>query len=421
MSSEAADDSRTVAAKPKLPREVWVLVAANVVVAFGYGVVSPVLPEYAMHFGVSISAATFVITAFAALRLVSAPPAGWLVQRLGERRVYINGLLIVAVSTMACAFAQSYWQLLLFRSLGGFGSAMFSVSSLALMIRISPPDARGRVAGLFSSGFLIGSVGGPVLGSATAGLGLAAPFAIYGVALLIAAAVVFLSLRGSTVAAPADDTEPVLSLRQVLRHRAYLAALFSNFATGWAAFGLRFALVPLFVVDALGRSTAVAGLSLATFAVGNVSVVIPSGYLSDRIGRRKLLIIGLTVAAVTTALIGFTTSLPVFLATAYLTGAATGIFISPQQAAVADIVGTARGGTPVAVFQMMVDVGSIVGSLVVGQLAQHLSFAWAFLVSGAVLLVAAVGWVFAPETYGRPPAGHTPARPLGPEAGGEVP
>ena len=58
---------------------------------------------------------------------------------------------------------------------------MFTVSSLGLMIRISPPDARGRVAGLFSSAFLIGSVGGPVLGSLTAGLGLAAPFVIYGV------------------------------------------------------------------------------------------------------------------------------------------------------------------------------------------------------------------------------------------------
>jgi MFS family permease len=423
MSYEAEGDCpATIADKPKLPREVWLLVGANVVVAFGYGVVSPVLPQYARHFGVSISAATFVITAFAAIRLAAAPPAGLLVQRLGERRVYINGLLIVAVSTAACAFAQTYWQLLLFRSFGGLGSAMFSVSSLALMIRISPADARGRVAGLFSSGFLIGSVGGPVLGSVTAGLGLGAPFAIYGVALLIAAAVVFFSLRGSTIATPTEDGEPDVSLREVLRHRAYRAALLSNFATGWAAFGLRIALVPLFVVDVLGRSTGVAGLALATFAIGNVSVVIPSGYLSDRIGRRKLLVIGLSVSAVSTSLLGFASSLPVFLATAYVTGAASGIFISPQQAAVADIVGNkSRGGTPVAVFQMMVDVGSIGGSAIVGVIAQRASFGWAFGVSGAVLLLAAIGWMFAPETRARPALEPTPARALGPEAGGEVP
>jgi MFS family permease len=420
--ADCSKDSSGQGGKPKLPREVWLLVSANVVVALGYGVVSPVLPQYARHFGVSISAATFVITAFALMRLVAAPPAGWLVQRLGERRVYINGLLIVAVSTAVCAFAQTYWQLLLFRSLGGLGSAMFSVSSLALMIRISPQDARGRVAGLFSSGFLIGSVGGPVLGSLTAGLGLAAPFAIYGAALLVAAGVVFFSLRGSTLAAPEESDEPAVTLREVLRHRAYLAALLSNFATGWAAFGLRIALVPLFIVEGLGRGTGIAGLALATFAIGNVSVVIPSGYLSDRIGRRKLLIVGLLAAAISTSLLGVTGSLVIFLVTAYISGAATGIFISPQQAAVADIVGNkSRGGGPVALFQMMVDFGSIGGSLVVGLIAQHLSFGWAFVVSGAVLFIAAIGWMFAPETRGRPPAGHTPARPLGPEAGGEVP
>ena len=98
--------------------------------------------------------------------------------------------------------------------------------------------------------------------------------------------------------------------------------------------------------------------------------MIPSGYLSDRIGRRKLMICGLSVSALTTVLVGFTDSLPLFLAAALVTGAATGMFISPQQAAVADIIGSkARGGTAVATFQMMSDFGAILGSLAVGQIA----------------------------------------------------
>ena len=186
------------------------------------------------------------------MRLCRRAASGLLVQRLGERRVYLSGLLIVAVSTGACAFAQTYWQLLLFRSLGGLGSAMFTVSSLGLMIRISPPDARGRVAGMFSSAFLVGSVGGPVLGSLTVGLGLSAPFVIYGVALLVAAAVVFVSLRHSSLAAPDEhDRAGGHGARWRCGNRAYRAALFSNFATGWSAFGLRIALVPLFVVEVL--------------------------------------------------------------------------------------------------------------------------------------------------------------------------
>jgi MFS transporter, ACDE family, multidrug resistance protein len=422
VSSLAEGECPSPPTKPRLPWEVWVLITANAVIALGYGVVSPVLPQYARHFGVSIGAATFVITAFALMRLVFAPPTGMLIHRLGERRIYVAGILIVSLSTGACAFAQTYWQLLLFRSLGGIGSTMFFVSALGLMIRISPDDARGRVAGMFSMAFLIGSVGGPVLGSLTAGLGLSAPFIIYGVALLIAAAVVFFSLRHSHLAAPADHTEPTVTVRKALRQRAYRAALLSNFATGWSFFGLRMALVPLFVVEVLGRSPGIAGLALATFAIGNASAVFPSGYLSDRVGRRTLLIVGLSVAGLATAILGAATSLPLFLAGAYVAGVASGIFISPQQAAVADIIGgKARAGTAVATFQMMADVGAILGSFAVGQIAERLSYDGSFIISGSILLLAAVGWVFAPETRGRPPAEHTPARALGPEAGGEVP
>lgn len=407
-------------ARVELPREVWSLIAANAVIALGYGVVAPVLPQLARHFGVSISAATFVITAFALMRLLAAPPTGILVQRLGERRIYVSGVLIVAVSTAACAVADTYWQLLLFRALGGVGSTMFFVSALGLMIRMSPPDARGRVAGMFSGGFLVGSVVGPVVGSLTVGLGLSAPFIIYGALLLLAAAVVLASLRNSPLAGPADGEEASVTLRMALRHRAYRSALVSNFATGWSLFGLRFALVPLFVAEALNQSAAVAGLALAAFAIGNVSVVMYSGRLSDRIGRRPLLIAGLGLSAVTTALLGVTHSTPVFFAAAVIAGAASGVYNSPQQAAVADIIGKARGGTAIATFQMMSDLGSIIGSFGVGVLAEQLSYEWAFAFSGGVLLLAAIGWVFAPETREQSPLDSKPARPLGPEAAGDL-
>jgi MFS family permease len=254
------------------------------------------------------------------------------------------------------------------------------------------------------------------------GFGLHAPFAIYGVALLIAVVVVFVRLRHSALAAPAEITEPPVTLGIALRNKAYRSALFSNFATGWSVFGLSIALVPLFVTEVLMRGPRVAGLALATFAVGNVAATIPSGYLSDRIGRRRLLIVGLTASGVATVVVGLASSLTLFLAGAVVAGAAAGIFTSPQQAAVADIVGNkSRGGTAVATYQMMADAGAIVGSLAVGEIAQHFSFGAAFVISGVLLVLAAVGWVFAPETRPQPGAEPTPVRPLGPEAGGELP
>ena len=398
--------SDSPAARSGLQREIWVLLVANVLIALGYGLVSPVLPVYARHFGVSISATTFLITAFALTRLIFAPVSGLLIQRLGERWVYVAGLLIVSVSTTACAFVQTYWQLLFFRAIGGIGSTMFFIAAVGLMIRISPDDARGRVAGLFASAFLLGTVGGPVLGSLTVGFGLGAPFLFYGSVLLVTATGVFISLRNSHLAEPAESTGSTVSVRAALGNRAYRSALLSNFATGWSVFGLRVALVPLFVTEVLGRGPSFAGLTLAVVGIGNVCAVLPSGQLSDRIGRKGLLIAGLAASGLTTALLGASPSLVVFLIVAYLTGVASGIYGSPQQAVISDLVGNeARAGTAVATYQMMADFGSIVGSTAVGLIAERMSFEWGFALSGGVLLVAALTWVWAPETRASNPIG----------------
>lgn len=368
-------------------------------IALGYGVISPALPTFARTFGVSIKAVTFLVTVFSLSRLCFAPVSGVLTQRLGERRIYIGGLLIVAVSTAACAFSQAYWQLLVFRVFSGIGSTMFYVSALGLMIHISPPDARGRIAGLFTTSFMVGAVGGPAVGGLAAGWGLTAPFVVYGLAMLGVAMVLFYSLRNSALAAPPPPTRSTVTMREALRIRAYRSALLSNFATGWSAFGLRVALVPLFISDVMGRGVGVIGVVLAAFAGGNALAVVPSGYLSDRMGRRTLLIVGLVTSGLATGWLGFVSTLPTFLVAAAVVGAMTGIFMSPLQAAVADILGSeARAGLPVATVQMMSDLGAIVGSLVVGWAAEQWSYTWGFTISGLVLLIAAIGWMVAPET-----------------------
>ena len=174
----------------RIPREIWVLVAAALVIALGFGLIAPVLPAYARSFDVGVTAASVVVSSFALMRLVFAPVGGRLVGRLGERPVYLVGLLIVAVSTGACAFAGTYWQLLVFRALGGIGSTMFTVSAAALIVRLAPPTLRGRVSSAYASAFLTGNILGPVVGGALAGLGYRVPFIVYAVTLVIASGVV---------------------------------------------------------------------------------------------------------------------------------------------------------------------------------------------------------------------------------------
>ncbi|NMM84270.1 arabinose ABC transporter permease [Rhodococcus sp. SRB_17] len=382
----------------RLPQEIWVLVSASFVIALGFGVVAPALPQFARSFDVSVTAATVVISSFAFMRLVFAPMSGTLVQKLGERPVYITGLLIVALSTGACAFAQDYWQLLLFRSAGGIGSTMFTVSALGLLIRISPPDSRGRVSGLYATSFLMGSITGPIFGGALLQFGLRMPFIIYAVTLVVAAAVVFVSLRGSHLASPEKgEVVTPMTLAEGLRSPVYRAALGSNLAFGGVIFGVRVAMVPLFVVEALEREDSVAAYALAVFAVGNALVLTFSGRLSDKYGRKPFVIAGLLVCGFGTIAIGFTENLVAFFVIAAITGAGSGLMSPSQQAAVADVVGSkARGGPVLAVFQMMSDVGGVVAPICAGLLAQNFSYSVAFAAMGSVVVLATVGWLLVP-------------------------
>lgn len=100
--------------------------------------------------------AALVVTAFAGMRIVSALFSGRLVDRFGEAGVLVTGIALAAVTSGAAGFAQSYPQLLILRGLGGLGSAMFTVSAVVLLIRMSPPQVRGRANSVFFGGFLVG-------------------------------------------------------------------------------------------------------------------------------------------------------------------------------------------------------------------------------------------------------------------------
>lgn len=407
-----AEPGVDVTVRDRIPAEIWILVGAAFVIAVGFGIVSPVLPAYARSFDVGVAAATVVVSIFALFRLVFAPAGGALVERLGERPVYLAGLIVVALSSLATAFAQSYGQLLLFRGLGGIGSTMFTISSMALIVRLAPPRARGRVSSVYASSFLVGSMVGPVLGGLLAEWGLRAPFLVYAVALLVAAAVVAVGLRGARLrpATVGGQTRPVLTLPEAWSDPAYRALLVAAVANGWVSFGARIAVLPLLAAAVLDRPW-VAGAALAIGAVGTAATLQVSGSLADRVGRRPLIIVGLAVMGLAIGAIGLARhpglSVGAGLAVLFVLSAVSGIgagLVGPStQAAVADVVGHERsGGKVLAAFQMAQDLGTIVGPVLIGLAADRFGFEAAFAICGAVCLVAVLVWLRAPETLGRP-------------------
>ena len=385
--------------RPPIPKQIWVLIGAAFAIALGFGLITPVLPAYARSFDVGVAAASVVVSAFAFFRLVFAPAGGSLVSRLGERPVYLAGLVIVALSSFATAVAQSYTELLIYRGLGGLGSTMFTVSAMSLLVRLSPPAIRGRVASAYGSAFLVGGMIGPVLGGFLAELGYRVPFVLYGVAILAAAAMVAWFLRGARLRPTAKgDEAPPMPFREAVGSSTYRAALASGFANGWANFGVRVAILPQFAV-AVHDATWVAGAALAVSAVGTAAALQVASRYTDSWGRRPMVLVGLAVTAAGLGLIGLSSNLAVLLVLCAVSGVGAGLVNPAQQAAVADVVGQDRsGGKVLASFQMFQDGGAILGPVLIGVVADQLGWVEAFVSTAVISLVAMGPWLRAEET-----------------------
>ncbi|WP_343900621.1 MFS transporter, partial [Arthrobacter rhombi] len=249
--------------------------------------------------------------------------------------------------------------------------------------------------------FLIGNIVGPVVGGFLAVFGYRLPFFIYGGALVVAAAIVYLSLLGvrSSAKRGPRDTRPAMGFAAAFENPVYRAALVSGFANGWSNFGVRVALVPLFAAQAFTNGAAVAGLSLGLFAIGNAVSLTVAGRVTDRHGRRMPVLVGLSIGSVAMAGIGLTDHEVLFIVLSIIAGAGIGFMNPAQQAAVADVIGREHnGGKVMAGFQMATDAGAILGPVVAGLIADRWGFGWAFAITGLIGLAGAGAWLRLKET-----------------------
>jgi MFS family permease len=310
-----------------------------------------------------------------------------------------TGIGIVAVSSVLAGSAQSYAELIILRGAGGVGSAMFSISALGLLVRMTPPEQRGRAMGFWQGGFLLGGITGPVVGGVIDNVSIRLPFFIYAGTLTAAGAIGLIQLRATPLADRAEvATARRTKLSDALRNRAYRAALAANFADSWGAIGVRSALVPLFVGDVLHRKPIWTGIGFLVVSAINGATLLPAGRYADAVGRRPLLIGGCVCSGAGIVVLGAFQDLGGYLTGLAILGLGSGLLDVAPGAIVGDLV-EGRAGPVFAAYTMSSDIGTVGGPVVAGAIAD-ISYGAAFFSTAGILGVAAAMALAAPETRG---------------------
>lgn len=377
------------------------VIGATLFIMLGYGLIVPALPQFAKHFGVGTAGVGLVLVGFALTRLFGDFFVATLIERHGERAVTVAGAGIVGVSSLAAAAAQTFWQLVLLRGIGGFGSALFLGGLTAYLVGTVLPEERGRAMSLFQGsvgiGFLLGPVfGGLIIAAASANT----PFIIYGAVCLVFVPLCMRAMRRVAEAGRAADVVGRPSwraMRPLLSNRAYRAALGAS-AIAFIVTAAPQTILPRYWTDTLHMSKASSGIPFFVEAAAGMLVIWHAGALSDRRGRKYVLAPALAAGVVACVGLGVSGGTIALIAWMSLLGFANGYSRPGPTAIIADVSDPEDRAVAVAGYRIAGDIGALIGPVIAGVLAQYLNYGAAWIGTGTCVAVVFFMALSAPET-----------------------
>ncbi|HUH80006.1 MAG TPA: MFS transporter [Solirubrobacteraceae bacterium] len=372
------------------------------------------LPDLERSLHTSLLALVWVILAYLIAATVLVLMAGRLSDLFGRKRAYVAGFALFAFASLGAGFASGGTELILWRILQGISSAFLFANAAALVTDAFPREQLGLAMGANTMVAAIGLVLGPVLGGVLVAISwhwvfwfnvpLALAGAAWGAVILRELAkpdevrgydvlgtttfvigftglvlgvskggisgwddpVVIAGLGAAAVLLPLwvaierRSRAPMLDLT-LFRNRLFAAASAAAFINGLARFALMFLFV-FYFQGAQGDSPIDAGIKLTPLALGMLVASPLAGMYADRHGSRALAAIGMLVTA--TGLAGMTT---LQVSSAYgesalwlaLVGVGSGMFNSPNTAAMMGVVPAKRRGIAAGARTLLQNTGAV--------------------------------------------------------------
>ncbi len=365
-------------------------------------IISPILPQIGEELEIADAVLGTLVSAYSLMVGVFAIVSGPISDKIGRRRILLLGTGIMTVALLCHALVVGYVSFLLVRVFAGTAGGVLSGAAVSYVGDYFPYERRGWATGWIMSGAAFGQIAGIPLGVVLAGeAGFRTPFYLFAVTM----ALTFLLILFRVPQPQVKRTEGRLTVRRAAGE--YLAMLRQGeIAAASVAFFLMFLGVSFYVIyfpTWLERSLGASSNGIAMlFLVGGIANVLTgpqAGKLSDRIGRKGIILlscIGLSVVmALTTVVVTeFWIAYPLFFVTMVLVA----MRVSPFSALLTALVSDHRRGALMSLTVALGQVGFAVGGVVAGPLYAEFGY-WSNTAIGAVAVLGMglMVWYLVPE------------------------
>ncbi|MEP3247025.1 MAG: MFS transporter [Sneathiella sp.] len=363
----------------------------------GFGVILPLLPFYAEHYGASAFMVTWLATSFSLFQLVFSSIWGRISDRFGRRPVFLTCLLVSAGAYLWTGLAESFAILIVARCVSGIASGKISVAQ-AIVADLTTPENRAKGMGLIGASFGLGFTLGPAIGAFMVGndpqnpdfqspMFLAAGLSFLGFILAFFTVKESLSDEDK-MAAKATTKLPFKQQFQMILTSPAVVWLVGSFFIVSFVFSQVETLFPLWTARNYGWTPKDLGYCFAY--IGIILVIVQGrliGPLTKWLGEPKLLLVGLALLVIGLYMTTFAFHFSLFIIA--ITFMSLGIAIlNPTQSALISLV-SAKGqqGSTLGIAQSFSGIGRVMGPLWGGAFFQFVDYDMPLIIGGSITLI----------------------------------
>lgn len=356
------------------------------IMMLGVGMTMALLPKKIIDLTGSGSTVGYLASAFALSYIVLQVPIGNLSDRLGFKLFLFTGYLLCMATGLLYYFSNSANLIFLGRIFQGAGEAPVWALAPALL-SIKYPDSKGKVMGIYNAAIHIGLTIGPILGIAVLEIWTGNQvFLFYAFVCLIGAIITLFSVENvNKNEVIAKETMNFKNIVTLMSDRSTFVALAGITLYG-AGYGIFLTIIPAFLINVKEFSQTLIGVFFSLFYVAISLSQLITGHLSDKIGRKIFMIIGLIIAAL--GLVIFPgLSQPLISIVLTLASLGLGVFYLSSMAFLNEIVPNSHKGTISGAYYLFWGIGFFFGPILIGKLGELPGYNKGFYVYSIALIL----------------------------------